>query len=152
MRTRLCFLLTSVLAAQDPSPIQDLSLDLRTDLGSEPSERIQLAPRGCWDGLTLRVSQRPVSKPDRRAGEATVEVWDLLPPTSPRHEAFDFFLVSLRDRLSKALAQPPPKNQAIELREIMASDPSNPQELNLTNVKSMQERFNRLPPNGSPVQ
>jgi hypothetical protein len=31
----------------------------------------------------------------------------------------------------------------------MVSDPSNPQKLDLTRVQSMQERFNRLPPNGS---
>ncbi len=81
-----------------------------------------------------------------------MEVWDLLPPSSPRREAFSLYLGSLRERLSRAFAQPPPKLQALELSEIMLSDPSNPQKLDLTKVKSMQDRFNRLPPNGSPVK
>jgi hypothetical protein len=34
----------------------------------------------------------------------------------------------------------------------MLSDPSNPQVLDLTKVKSMQDRFNVLPPNGSPLK
>jgi hypothetical protein len=85
-------------------------------------------------------------------GEATVEVWDLLPPDSPRRDSFARYLRLLQERLSKALAQPPPTNHAIELSEIMASDPSQPQNLDLTKVKSMQERFNRLPPNGLPAK
>jgi hypothetical protein len=88
----------------------------------------------------------------QRTGEATVEVWDLLPPPSPRCEAFDFFMAPLRDHLSKALALPPPSHQAIELNQFMLSDPSQLQKLDLTKVESMQERFNRLPPNGSPMQ
>ena len=34
----------------------------------------------------------------------------------------------------------------------MQSDPSQPQKLDLTKVKAMQERFNRLPPNRSTVR
>lgn len=49
-------------------------------------------------------------------------------------------------------AVPPPKHQALELSEIMQNDPSTPQKLDLTKVKSMQDRFNRNPPNGSPVK
>jgi hypothetical protein len=85
-------------------------------------------------------------------GEATVEVWDLLPPDSPRRESFALYLRLLQERLSRALTQPPPKLQALELSELMANDPSQPQKLDLTKVKSMQEHFNRLPPNGSPVR
>jgi len=81
-----------------------------------------------------------------------VEVWDLLPPSSPRREAFSLYLGGLRERLSRAFALPPPKLQALELNDIMQSDPSQPQKLDLTKVKSMQERFNRLPPSGSPVR
>ena len=34
----------------------------------------------------------------------------------------------------------------------MATNPSEPQKLDLTKVKSMQERFNRLPPDGAGVK
>lgn len=34
----------------------------------------------------------------------------------------------------------------------MLSDPGNPQLLDLTRVQALQERFNRLPPNESPVK
>ena len=71
---------------------------------------------------------------------------------SLRSETFGFYLSNLRARLSRALAVPPPKHQALELNEIMFSDPGNPQKLDLIKVKSLQERFNRLPPNGSPVK
>ncbi len=152
MRTEFFLLVSLMVSAQDPLPIREMALDLQTDLGVDSVVKIHLVPRGCWDGLILGISRRPAPRATRQAGEATVEVWDLLPPSSPRQEAFDLFLVSLRESLSKALVLPLPKNQAIELREIMASDPSNPQELDLTKVKSMQERFNRLPPNGSLVK
>jgi hypothetical protein len=81
-----------------------------------------------------------------------VAVWDLLPPASPRREAFALYLKNMRERLAKAWLAPPPKHQAIELSEIMFNDPNTPQKLDLTKVKSMQERFNRMPPAGSPVK
>lgn len=144
-------LLASLLVAQEPAQIRPALLNLHTDLGSDSAAGIQVAPRGCWDGLLFGAAVR--TAPRRRpGGEATVEVWDLLPPSSPRREAFSLYLGSLRERLSRAFAQPPPKLQALELSEIMLSDPSNPQKLDLTKVKSMQDRFNRLPPNGSPVK
>jgi hypothetical protein len=81
-----------------------------------------------------------------------VEVWDFALRESPRAAAFGFFLGTLRQRLSKAWELPPASHQALELSEFMLSDPSNPQKLDLTKVKSLQERFNALPPNGSPVK
>jgi hypothetical protein len=134
------------LAAQEILPVRELLLDLRTGLGATPTAKIRLASGG---RLLLARSQPPVSKPRQSLDEATVEVWDLLPLTSQRQETFDQFRVSLRERLSRALELPPPSHQALELAEIMVSDPSNPQKLDLTRVQSMQERFNRLPPNGS---
>ena len=149
MRFLTCLLVASILAAQDPAPIQaPFQLDLRTDLGADPAGGIQLAPRGCWDGLLLGTT-RPVKPARRGMAEATVEVWELLPPQSPRREAFGLFMGALRERLSKAWLAPPPKHQALELGEIMANDPSSPQKLDLTKVKSMQERFNQLPPHRS---
>jgi len=139
------------LAAQESPPVRDLILDLRTELGTSPAARIRLAPRGRLL-LGPTQTQTPVSKLRQRAGEATVEVWDLLPLPSRRQETFDHFRVSLRERLAKSLELPPPSHQALELAEIMLSDPSNPQKLDLTRVQSMQNRFNRLPPNGSPAR
>ena len=147
-----CILLPSILAAQEPAPLRELELDLRTELGSDPASGIRLAPRGCWDGLILSAASRPTLPARQRQAEATVEVWDLALRESPRERTFWFFLGDLRNSLSRALELPPPKHQAIELSEFMATDPGAPQNLDLTKVKSMQDRFNRLPPNGSPVR
>jgi len=150
MGVPLGFLLTSLLAAQAQPAFQP-TLGIRTELGSDPASQIQLAPRGCFEGLVLGVASRraPTSG---RTGQATVEVWDLLPPSAPRNEAFALFLTSLRERLSRAWQAPPPSHGFIELGEIMLNDPSSPQKLDLTKVKSLQDRFNQLPPNGSPVK
>jgi hypothetical protein len=144
-------LLASLLAAQGAGG-PGLSLDLRTDLGSDSMAQVRLTPPGCWDGLLLGAATPPARPWPRRPAEATVEVWDLALRESPRQEAFGLYLGALRKRLSKALELPPPSHQSIELSEFMLSDPSNPQKLDRTRVESMQERFNKLPPNGSPVK
>lgn len=147
-------LLPWCLLAQTPGPIKAPVLDLRTGLGQNPRDLICLAPEGCWNGLVLGADPklpRPESTHRKRSGEATVEVWDLIPPSRPKAEAFALYLESLRERMSKAWLSPPPTHQSIELGEFMQSDPSNPQHLDLTRVKSLQERFNQLPPNGSPA-
>lgn len=146
MRTLICLLLLAPsLAAQAAE-----GLDLRTDLGTDPVTQIRLVTPGCWDGLILGRTTRPARPEPRRPAEATVEVWDLALREAPRQRSFDLYLGTLRERLSRALVLP--KHQALELAEVMLSDPSNPQKLDLTKVKSMQERFNKLPPNGSPVK
>ena len=150
MAVPLGFLLASLLTTQAEPAFQP-TLDLRTELGSDSASRIQLAPRGCFEGLMLGTVARKAATAGR-TGQATVEVWDLLPPASPRREAFALYLTSLRERLSKAWLAPPPSHGFIELGEFMLSDPSSPQTLDLTKVKSMQDRFNQMPPNGSPVQ
>lgn len=150
MRSLCCLLFAASLAAQAPGPAFDGPPDHWSALGGDPVSGIQLAPPGCWDGLLLGVS--PGAPRRRLSPGATVEVWDLLPPSSPRREAFSLYLGGLRERLSRAFAQPPPKLQALELGDIMQSDPSQPQKLDLTKVKAMQERFNRLPPSGSRVK
>lgn len=150
MRPLCCFLFAATLAAQAPEPGFEGPPDHWSALGADPFGGIQLAPPGCRDGLLLGAAAGP---PRRQLGsEATVEVWDLLPPSSPRRETFSLYLGGLRERLSRAFAQPPPKLQALELSDIMQADPSQPQKLDLTKVKSMQERFNRLPPSGSRVK
>jgi hypothetical protein len=80
-----------------------------------------------------------------------VEVWDFAYRESPRREAFTLYLKTLQERLSLAFEQPPPKHQALELGEIMSSDPSHPEQLDLTKVQSMQERFNP-PPRATPMR
>ncbi|WLT31216.1 hypothetical protein [Geothrix sp. PMB-07] len=150
MGVSLGFLLASLLTTQ-VEPVFQTTLDLRTELGSDSAARIQLAPHGCFEGLILGAVSR-TAPTAARTGQATVEVWDLLPPASPRREAFALYLATLRERLSRAWLAPPPSHGFIELGEFMLSDPSSPQTLDLTKVKSMQERFNQLPPNGSPVR
>lgn len=152
MRVLLCLLLPWCLSAQAPLPRPELTLDLHTALGSEPFSGLRLAPRGCWDGLLLGTRAQPAPPPRRRSAEATVEVWDLALREAPNSLTFSFYLGTLRQRLSKAFEQPPPSHQAIELGDIMLNDPSQPQKLDLTKVMSLQDRFNRLPPNGSPVK
>ncbi len=143
-------LLASALLAAGP----DFRLDLRTDLGGDPAAQIHLVPAGIWDGLLL-ASQTPPPQPARlrgRAAGATVEVADFLPAGSRRAEAFAFYLGDLRTRLMKGFQAPPPSQGWIELGEFMASDPSHPEESNLDRARSLQERFNRVPPSGSPVE
>lgn len=147
-----CLLIPLALATLEPTSIPAPVVELRSDLGRDPMTRIQLAPAGCWDGLIKGVVARPVPPDRKRTAGTTVEVWDFFPATSPRQEAFGLYLDTLRERLSRAWLSPPPVHGAIELNEIMSNDPGSPQKLDLTKVKSMQERYNRLPPNGSPVQ
>ncbi|WP_243317570.1 hypothetical protein [Geothrix paludis] len=144
---RLCwfgFILTPFLAAQEVG-----TLDLHTDLGTDPIVHLRLVQPGCWDSLVLHAAPRALRTPQRDPAEATVEVWDLAYRDTPRREAFTLTLKALRDRLVRAFAAPPPSHGKIELSELVSSDPSNPQQLDLTKVQSMQERFNpppRTPP------
>jgi hypothetical protein len=138
--------------SQANQPTAELTLNLRTMLGSDPLAGILLVRPGHWGGLTPVVASPPGKPTRRRVAEATVEVWDLAPPEWGRAATFSLYMDTLRRSLTKAWEAPPPSHQAIELAEIMLSDPSNPQKLDLTRVQSMQERFNRLPPNGSPVK
>lgn len=138
-------LLTSCLTAQEVG-----KLALHAELGA-PTEPIRLVAPGCWDGLILGVPAKPLKPSHRESPGATVEVWDLAYRESPRHEVFTLYLKALRERLSAAFELPPPKHQALELGEFMLSDPSHPEQLNLTKVQSMQERFNP-PPRATPVQ
>ncbi|MEI6472818.1 MAG: hypothetical protein WCO20_09270, partial [Holophagaceae bacterium] len=119
-------------------------------LGSDPLEQIRFAPPGCWDSLVLHAAPRSQEPRLRSPGQATVEVWDLAPRESRRTQTFSFYLDTLRERLSRGFQAPPPSHQALELSEIMQEGTTNPQKLDLTKVKSLQERFNQLPPNGTP--
>jgi hypothetical protein len=152
MRVLLGLLLPVLLTAQGTEADRTLNLDLRTDLGSDPMVQIRLVPPGCWDGLLLGTVPRPLKQSRRGAPGATVEVWDLASKDSERATSFALYLEGLKQRLSKAMAAPPPSHGALELGDFMQSDSTQPQKLDLTKVKSMQERFNQLPPNGSPVK
>lgn len=151
MRVLFCLLLPVLLTAQGKEAGRNLELDLRTDLGSDPARQLRLAPPGCWDGLLLGTVPRPVKQLRRGVPGATVEVWDLASKDSERAASFALYLEGLKKRLSKAMEVPPPNHGTLELGDFMQSDPTQPQKLDLTKVKSMQERFNQLPPNGSPV-
>ena len=136
-------LLSPCLTAQEVG-----NLDLHMELGG-PTEQIRLVASGCWDGLILGATARPLKPSRREPAGATVEVWDLAYRESPRRETFTLYLKTLRERLSVAFELPPPKHQALELGEFVLSDPSHPEQLGLTKVRSMQERFNpppRTPP------
>ena len=132
-------LLSSCLTAQEVG-----KLEFPTELGTPP-EPIRLVVPGCWDGLILGVTAKPLKLSRREPAGATVEVWDLAYRDTPRREAFGLYLRTLKERLSQALALPPPKHQALELSEFVLSDPSHPEQLDLTKVQSMQDRFNPPP-------
>jgi len=148
LRAALPLLATTFLAARP-----DLQLDLRTDLGSDPAARIHLVSPGCFDGLLFAGEPRSAPPAPRRGVPgATVEVADFLPPGNRRTEAFAFYLVDLRTRLLRGFQAPPPSHGWIELAEFVGSDPSHPEVSNLDRARSLQDRFNRVPPSGSPVE
>lgn len=132
-------LLSSCMAAQEVG-----KLELHTDLGAPPAQ-IPLVTPGCWDGMILSIASKALKPSRREPTGATVEVWDFAYRESPRREVFTLYLKGLRERLSAAFELPPLKHQALELGEIMLSDPSHPEQLDLTKVRSMQERFNPAP-------
>lgn len=138
--------------AQLPAPVREPAPALRTHLGTDSWAQVRLAPTGYLGGLAWTPATPPARRPRKPAAEATVEVWDLAPPESNREARFSSYLETLRRRLSRSLDSPPPSHGNIELAELMFSDPGNPQKLDLTRVKSLQERYNHLPPNGSPVR
>ena len=147
-RALLPLLAALTLGAADPG----LRLDLRTPLGSDPAARIVLVPPGLWYG-PIRTAQAPVRPPARPRGTpgATVEVLDFLPPSDPRAEAFAGFVLALHQRLAEAFKSPPPDNASVDLGILMATDPDHPEALDPAMVRSLQGRFNALPPSGMPV-
>jgi len=149
--TRLSALLLIALPLGAAPP--DLRLDLRMALGADSAKEITLVPQGIWDGLLL-AARGPARPSANRRGlpEATVEVSDFFLPTSPRTESFQTYVQNLRERLLRGFKAPPPSHGAIDLSEFMESDPAHPGELDSTRARTLQDRFNRLPPNGSPVE
>ena len=145
MRLLTCLLVFLPLAAQDATGLPVASQGFRSRFERDSFTRVLLVPPGCWEGLLLDAALRPPPAPQRRAGQATVEVWDLAYRESPRQEVFSIYRKDLRKSLLRAMAQPPPRHGAIELGELMLSDPGHPERLDLTRVQSLQERFNRPP-------
>ena len=145
MRLLSCLLVLLPLVAQESAGLPGTNPGFRSRFESDPLTQVQLIPPGSWEGLLLHASLRPLPTPQRRAGQATVEVWDLAYHETPRQEVFSLYRKDLRKSLTRALAQPPPRHGAIELGELMLSDPGHPERLDLTRVQSLQERFNRPP-------
>ncbi len=145
MRLLSCLLVFLPLAAQDAVGLPVTSPGFRSRFEKDPLTRVLLVPPGCWEGLLLNTALRPPPAPQRRAGQATVEVWDLAYHETPRQEAFSLYRKDLRRSLIRVMAQPPSRHGAIELGELMLSDPAHPERLDLTRVQSLQERFNRPP-------
>lgn len=128
MRAALGLLLLVPLAAQEAT-----------------APRPQLAPPGCWELSAPTLRGEPAPAPKRSQGAATVEVWGVAFQESPRQTRFASFTTDLRARLSRAWAAPPPSHGSIELSELVGSDPTRPDKLDLTRVKSLQDRFNPPP-------
>jgi hypothetical protein len=136
---------------------QGLSQPFTSPFGQDSFPSLELAPTGRWEGLLLSVTegaaatvQKPkASKRRRQVPEATVEVWDFAYQEPPAQETFRLFreqlLLSIRSNWRFA----PPSHGRIDLAirgggtAGMGSD--------MAMVQSLQQRFNRLPPSGSPV-
>ena len=112
---------------------------------------IALVLPGSWNGLLLGRATAPLKQTRRSTPGKIVEVWDFALRESPLDTGFRLLRSDLQEKLNRAWEVPPAKHQSLELSEFMQSDPSRPQDSDLTCVQSMQERFNRLPPSGSPV-
>ncbi len=145
MRLLSILLVCLPLAAQEVAGLPEVHPGFRSRFDTDPLTRVQLVTPGCWEGLRLSAARPPLPAPQRRTGQATVEVWDLAYQETPRQEAFSLYRKDLRKSLTRAMEQPPSRHAAIELGELMLSDPAHPERLNLTRVQSMQERFNRPP-------
>jgi len=154
MRIALLSLLLSLPLSAQAQPPSALRLDFKTFLGRDPLSQIQLNYPGCWDGLLLgaKAPHRITSK--RGQAGATVEVWDLLPPESPRQETLRLFRSDLAQRLARAFAAPPADNAQVDLAILMGcvAAQGNAAGVDMTMVQSLQERYNAMPPNGSPVR
>jgi hypothetical protein len=151
MRILFSFLLPLSLAAQGAG--KDLDLDLRTRLGTDPLAAITLMLPGCWNGLLLGSSTAPVKQTRRSTPGRTVEVWDFALRESTLETGFRLLRADLREKLSRAWEAPPPVHGQIELGILSGTVAAqgNLVGVDQTIVLSLQERFNQLPPNGSPV-
>ncbi|MBI1751714.1 MAG: hypothetical protein HY014_11890 [Acidobacteria bacterium] len=139
------------LAAQGPSA-EALALGGRPPLGSDPAAQIQLVPTGSWAGLMLSVTAKPALAPPprrRRMAEATVEVWDVAFRETPRQETFRLFREALLQSIRGIWRFAPPSHGRIDAG-IRAGNGSGTG-TDVAMVQSLQQRFNSLPPNGSPV-
>lgn len=152
------FSLASALPAQDQAGSR-LWLDLNATIGSDPAAQIHLAPTGCWEGLLMSVrsgttpsnSSNPAAPSRRRRmAQATVEVWDFaLPEESLRHEAFRLFREDLLLSIKENWRFAPPTHGQIDAA---IRGGGNGAGSDMAMVQSLQQRFNQLPPNGSPVK
>lgn len=150
MSVPLTLLLPCLLSTHGLVPIQPGTLNVRMELGMDPTAGICLAPRGCWDGLVLGdTAPRPTRRRSARSGEAVVEVWDLLYQEPTQKQTFRLFNEELLQSIRESLKLPPPSHGWIELREFMDADPSHPESTGLNTVRSLQNRFNALPPSSS---
>lgn len=150
--------LASTLLAQD-MPRPRLWLDLSTTISSDPTAKIHLVPDGSWKGMLKSMTSghaasnsRIPATPSRRhrRAEATVEVWDFaLPEESLRHESFRLFRGDLLLSIKRNWPFAPPSHGQIDAA---IRGGGNGTGSDMLMVQSLQQRFNRLPPNGSPVK
>ncbi|WLT31217.1 hypothetical protein [Geothrix sp. PMB-07] len=152
MRPLPWILAPAFLTAQAPGAMEAPTLDVRPQLGIDPAAQIQLVPAGSWAGLMLSVTTQPIHPPAsrrRRVAEATVEVWDVAFRETPRQETFRLFREALIQSLRGIWRLAPPSHSRIDA-SIRAGNGSGAG-TDTAMVQSLQQRFNSLPPNGSPV-
>lgn len=122
-------------------------------MDEDPASRIRLAPKGCWEGLLLR-STLPSPPVCKRKNEAIVEVWDVAFHETPRQETFRLFRDALLLDIAQALALPMASYAQQDLAIIGGYVARHGSAAGVDNVvvQSLQNRFNSLPPNGSPLR
>ncbi len=121
-------------------------------MDEDPASRIRLAPKGCWEGLLL--SSTSATPPTRkRKNEAIVEVWDVAFHETPRQTTFRLFRDALLQDIAQALALPLASYAQQDMAIVGGYVARHGSGAGVDNVmvQALQNRFNALPPNGSPV-
>jgi hypothetical protein len=151
-RSVILLSLASSLGAQDPTGT-NLHLDLSTDLGSDPTAKVRLVPSGCWAGLMLSATARatpPMPSRRQRVAEATVEVWDIAYHETRSQETFRLFKENLLLSIRAMWRFAPASHGQIDAA-IRGGDGKGGS-TDMAMVRSLVQRFNQLPPEGSPVK
>ena len=148
MKPLVLLLLAPALGAQQP---------FTSSLGQEPVTRIDLAPAGCWEGLLLSArqgvsvpSQKPKASERTRIPEATVEILDFAYQETRAQETFRLFREQLLLNIRENWRFAPPSHGRMDLAIRGSGLPGKGNDLAM--VQSLHQRFNRLPPHGSPAQ
>jgi hypothetical protein len=156
MRKLIFLLLFPIVLFAQRQTVEKPVLNFNTTLGTDPVSQIHLVTPGCWNGLmmattgTVLTSNLPNKKSNshlHRIPEATVEVRDFLFEEPIDKQTFRLFMKDLLLCIKQNWQFAPATHGQID-----AAIRANGGGTDMAMVQSLQQRFNRLPPNGSPVK